>query len=236
MISDVVADTITANGRQLSGVRNVTAAELAGDSGLLTLTPTTGAAIVIESGATLRGIKLADYPDPDTAIAADITTADPDHVIWFSLRASSASPVWAMNEDLSVNPEHRLRILNSFLPGVTADGAIAENTILLVYNHDLDRWSVSWSAPSPLTPVFSSAGTATDPAGAGITYTATVSSAGTTEFGLVSDSGAGVTINAQTGVMSGGAGAVAGDYTITLVAGNMLAASQAVKTVVWTVT
>ena len=89
-----------------------------------------------------------------------------------------------------------------------------------------------------LDPEITSASTApTAAAGAGITYTATATGPGSARgwsWVIVDDGTSGVTIDELTGVMSGGAGAAAGDYTIRIVCGGYH--GRAPWSLGWTVT
>lgn len=146
-------DAMTICGRLVFGVRRVAAADLLADSGLLKMEPHHGALVMIEGGAVLRGIQLLDYSDPDTAAEVDITTDDQDSTTMFVL-VTDGSPgalITVLDEDLTVDPEHRIRVINTAGDGY-ADGAVTLNPVFISYNADPvtpanGRWRAPWSTP-----------------------------------------------------------------------------------------
>ena len=135
---------LAVRGRFQVGARSVTAAELAAADGLLTLLiDDTGAFVMIESGATLRGITVRNSTNDD------LTGSDPDLASAVIVAASPASPytVDLVHESgLIDDVTDRLWIPSLSNPGTFADATLGQHTTNFIWCPFVQRWRVSWTA------------------------------------------------------------------------------------------
>ena len=95
---------------------------------------------------------------------------------------------------------------------------------------------ISRSTLSVLAPVVTSdEAAASSTEGSSIVYTATATCPMAVGWGIEDDAETGCTIDLATGVMSGGEGALAGDYVIALVVGTEFSMGRTAFSLTWTV-
>ena len=146
-MSKIERDSMAIMGRIEFGRLTVTAAELLSASGLLTLRPTSGACVILEAGAVLRGIQLLDYEaTPELDLTASYTASVPT----VTLVCSSAAPwgVSVIDEDGGMANIHKLYIPSASNDGTRSDGVVTNvGQVVTMWRPDLQRWHVPWSAP-----------------------------------------------------------------------------------------
>lgn len=131
-------------GRFQVGARSVSAAELALSNGLLALQiDNTGAFVMIESGATLRGMTVRNISNDD------LTGADPDLASAVIVVASPVAPYTVTLEHESIlvaDATDRLWIPSLSTPGTFANTTLGQHTSNFIWCPFVQRWRVSWLA------------------------------------------------------------------------------------------
>lgn len=136
---------VVVQGQLCFSFKQVTAAQLAADNGVLIIRvtdPLPGVWVEIEAGATLNGIQIVGDDDSD-----DITDSAP-HVRFLTLQSGSAAPYafTAVHEHAGTAAHLRLRC-TGMTPGSYASGPVTENHILIGYDPIRKRWRFPWTAP-----------------------------------------------------------------------------------------
>jgi hypothetical protein len=146
MSGGLTVNSVVARGRFQLGYRLVTAAELAGAGGLLTIPLTdNGAFVVIEAGATLEGITVRNR------VGDDLTDSDLDLATVLVLVASPVAPYTVTLVHDSASPSipddsDKLWIPSLSTPGSFGNGVLGQHNTTLTWCPLVQRWRVPWTA------------------------------------------------------------------------------------------
>lgn len=138
------ATNVVVGGRICFKLREVSAAELAANDGVLVvaLAEAQGTWVEIEAGAVLNGIQITGDDADD-----DVTASSTTHVTMLTLQSSDAPPYFfTAVHDHAGTPEHQRLRVTGMTPGSYGSGPVTENHVLLGYDPKRQRWRVPWTA------------------------------------------------------------------------------------------